>query len=275
MKKGFTLVELAIVLVIISLMVAGVLAGRELIEQAQIRSQLSQLRSIATAAGTFQSKYGKLPGDFHRAVEFFPSVTGLNGDGNDVVRYTAEGLNEMNMFFREMVAAQLLADAQDSLSVAYKGKYNQAYLQVQENPYGSKPQDIFIRLGNYQNTSVTVESTTSVVGGSFVPAFSGTTAMQIDKKVDDGWPITGLVTAAHGYSDPVRFIPDYSCSRNAGVVVTDIEGYVPDDEALEEEVVVDEDGGGGGEDLDEDTSGYGYQMVVGGAPACVIYYKLM
>lgn len=71
--SGFTLVELAIVLVIIGLLVGGVLAGQELINQAKIRSVIRQVSEMDVAANTFRAKYGKIPGDFNRA-----SMYGIN-----------------------------------------------------------------------------------------------------------------------------------------------------------------------------------------------------
>lgn len=54
-KNGFTLVELSVVLVIISLIVAGILIGRDLIRSAEVRRQVSQLESFETAANAFKS----------------------------------------------------------------------------------------------------------------------------------------------------------------------------------------------------------------------------
>ncbi|MEQ1788970.1 MAG: prepilin-type N-terminal cleavage/methylation domain-containing protein [Rickettsiales bacterium] len=62
-SKGFTLVELSIVLVIIGLIVGGVLIGRDLIKASEIRSQISQIEQFKTAANAFKLKYGYLPGD--------------------------------------------------------------------------------------------------------------------------------------------------------------------------------------------------------------------
>ena len=93
--SGFTLVELAIVLVIIGLIVGGVLTGSDLIKAATIRSTVSDFEKYNAGATTFQSKYNGLPGDLKasKAVEFNLSgaadtnATGLAGlrDGNGAI----------------------------------------------------------------------------------------------------------------------------------------------------------------------------------------------
>jgi prepilin-type N-terminal cleavage/methylation domain-containing protein len=62
-ERGFTLIELCIVLVIIGLIVGGVLVGRDLISAAAVRAQVSQIEKYNTAVNTFRAKYGALPGD--------------------------------------------------------------------------------------------------------------------------------------------------------------------------------------------------------------------
>jgi prepilin-type N-terminal cleavage/methylation domain-containing protein len=61
--RGFTLIELAIVLVVIGLVVGGVLVGRDLIGAATMRAQLSQIEQLNTGVATFRDKYGGIPGD--------------------------------------------------------------------------------------------------------------------------------------------------------------------------------------------------------------------
>ena len=90
---GFTLIELSIVLVILGLLAGGVLAGRDLIHAAQVRSGLSTVQQLSTAVSTFEAKYDCLPGDCAAASQFFPdcaadeSIVGTwlnrcDGDGN-------------------------------------------------------------------------------------------------------------------------------------------------------------------------------------------------
>jgi len=63
MKRGFTLIELSIVLVIIGLIVGGVLVGKDLIKAAEIRSLVAEYGEIRTSINTFRAKYNSMPGD--------------------------------------------------------------------------------------------------------------------------------------------------------------------------------------------------------------------
>ncbi len=72
---GFTLLEISIVLVIIGLITGSVMAGRTLIEAAQVRAQLRDVDSLNTAIATFKLKYGCLPGDCANATDFFNATS--------------------------------------------------------------------------------------------------------------------------------------------------------------------------------------------------------
>jgi prepilin-type N-terminal cleavage/methylation domain-containing protein len=73
MNKGFTLIELSIVLVIIGLLIGGVLVAQSLISSTKISSQISQIQQFDTALANFETKYNGLPGDSN-----IFSVTGDN-----------------------------------------------------------------------------------------------------------------------------------------------------------------------------------------------------
>lgn len=82
---GFTLVELAISLVVIGLIVGGTLRGREMIRSAQITSTIAQIKSFDAAASTFRDTYGALPGDLKKPALRVPhcDFAPCNIDGNE------------------------------------------------------------------------------------------------------------------------------------------------------------------------------------------------
>ena len=66
-QSGFTLVEIAIVLVIIGLLLGGVLKGQEMIANSRFKSLQSDIEAYKAAFYTFQDRFGALPGDFAQA----------------------------------------------------------------------------------------------------------------------------------------------------------------------------------------------------------------
>ncbi len=62
-ESGFTLVEIAIVLVIISLLLGGILKGQELINSTKIKGNVNDFRSTATAYYGFQDRFKAVAGD--------------------------------------------------------------------------------------------------------------------------------------------------------------------------------------------------------------------
>ena len=65
--RGFTLIEIAIVLVIIGLLLGGVLKGEELIRAARVRNLINEQQNIKAAFYGFQDRYRALPGDYGSA----------------------------------------------------------------------------------------------------------------------------------------------------------------------------------------------------------------
>jgi prepilin-type N-terminal cleavage/methylation domain-containing protein len=81
-STGFTLMELSVVLVIISMLIGGVLAGRELIQAATIRATIKQYEEFNTATQTFRVKFDCLPGDCTHVSDMgFDAGSAGNGDG--------------------------------------------------------------------------------------------------------------------------------------------------------------------------------------------------
>ncbi len=66
-QRGFTLIEIAIVLVIVGLLLGGVVKGQELISSARVRNMISQQEGVKAAFFGFQDRYRALPGDYAAA----------------------------------------------------------------------------------------------------------------------------------------------------------------------------------------------------------------
>ncbi len=81
-SRGFTLIEIAIVLVIIGLLLGGVLKGQELITGARVRNLISQQDGIKAAFFGFQDRYRALPGDYAAATTTSAASVAANGNGN-------------------------------------------------------------------------------------------------------------------------------------------------------------------------------------------------
>lgn len=77
-QSGFTLVEIAIVLVIIGLLLGGVLKGQELINSAKIKNLVADMNGISTAVYAYQDRFKALPGDDGTAATRWTSTTAGN-----------------------------------------------------------------------------------------------------------------------------------------------------------------------------------------------------
>lgn len=106
MKKGFTLVELSVVLVIVGVIVGGIMAGRSLASSSKIVSGIAQIQQFDAAIASFKAQYNALPGD--------DKAAGGDGDGlitaypqwaGNITLYTCEFSNFWNNLDPEQFAA--------------------------------------------------------------------------------------------------------------------------------------------------------------------------
>src|SRR5271170_4444563 len=91
-EGGFTLVELAIVMIIIGLLIAGVLKGQALIGNARVTATVAQTKAIEAATSTFRDTYASLPGDMLTPAPRLQNCLGAPcttaGDGNGILNNT-------------------------------------------------------------------------------------------------------------------------------------------------------------------------------------------
>lgn len=90
-NRGFTLVEMAIVLVIIGLVLTGILNSQSVIRNARIKDTIKSVQDMSAATQQFRDRYGAWPGDLSTAVVSIPSLTATcNGNGNGQIDTAAE-----------------------------------------------------------------------------------------------------------------------------------------------------------------------------------------
>jgi prepilin-type N-terminal cleavage/methylation domain-containing protein len=83
-NSAFTLVELAIVIVVLGILVSGVLMGQSIIKSANVNSTVNDIQKMQTAMRAFELEFGSQPGDFDEAYDYFGSECGSNG--NNTIR---------------------------------------------------------------------------------------------------------------------------------------------------------------------------------------------
>jgi prepilin-type N-terminal cleavage/methylation domain-containing protein len=182
-QSGFTLVEIAIVLVIIGLLLGGVLKGQELINSAKVKNLIGDFRSTATMVYAYQDKFRALPGDDARVVaNIGGTLAGAGGTpGNGRIEGDWNSLtatNESYLFWQHVRLAGLAS-----------GTTTVPGAPVAGDDYNPR---------NAEGGRVGITGTTPIpgwVGSNFVcsTGIQGKIVRQIDTTMDDGNTATGTV----------------------------------------------------------------------------------
>ena len=111
-QSGFTLIEIAIVLVIIGLLLGGILKGQELITQGRIRNVGNDFQSVTAAINLYQDRYRALPGDDAGAAARWTGTTSGDGDGQIGGNYNSTTADdESRLFWHHLRLAGLVGGA--------------------------------------------------------------------------------------------------------------------------------------------------------------------
>ena len=203
-QSGFTLIEIAIVLVIIGLLLGGVLKGQELINSARVKNLATDFKNIPVFIYGYQDKFKALPGDQVQAalnLQFPPDGTAtasttaatlangvINGNWNDL-----GAASESYVFWQHVRLAGL---APGVTAIPGTPAHGDGYLPI--NAAGG---EIGIQSGTTDVTKTPINGgpgATNPIRGSYVICSAGILGKfvkQLDTQMDDGNPATGSMMA--------------------------------------------------------------------------------
>ena len=211
-QKGFTLVEIAIVLVIIGLLLGGILKGQELINSARVRNMADMNAGIQAAYFGFIDRFRRVPGDWNATdatVAIGVTVNGggaaPTGDNGRIDNATGSEWDEPNAVWEQMALAGFIQGA-------YTGANTQPTTVSNQTPLNAFNNIVVLgRTADYLDTG-TAAVRLNLVLGRGVPV---DITRELDVKLDDGQPRTGVLRLAMddpgntfstiGSSDPACF----------------------------------------------------------------------
>jgi len=220
-EGGFTLVELAIVMIIIGLLIGGILKGQELITNARVSATVAQSKAVESGISGFRDKYAGMPGDLAAPAARIPSCSNkcaVVGNGDGLVQSTtannfgaaeaAASDAESTVAFVQLAAAGFIGGVQPNTAAGATalsttnpttplgggwrfGYSNGGGTAVTGLVAANTGAGYALSSGHYMAAVLNVNANAAAGNSPFTPI----QAAAIDRKLDDGTPNGGSVRA--------------------------------------------------------------------------------
>ena len=230
-SEGFTLIELAIGLVIIGLIIGGIMGGQAMIRGSELRSIITEKKNFEAAIGLFAGKYRGLPGDLVDATSYWGSAHSVhatckstasatkatcNGNGDGITAHcssSAPQAYEMFLIWKHLANAGMISGTYSGIHGPGSLNDSIAGVNVPKPRYPAGGWEIsHMDTGDatcnagYQPTAVTRDRNVLIFGAKRLnnqyegPLLSAYDAKDIDEKMDDGRPRSGKAHNIPGHS---------------------------------------------------------------------------
>ncbi len=189
-QQGFTLVEIAIVLVIIGLLLGGILRGQELIQGARVRNVIDQQNGVRAAYFAFQDRFRLIPGNLTGGAGGQIQLVGNSA----LAATTGAGTGAIAALDSPTAFQNLTATGFLSCSVCTVAGGGSTSANSPSNVYGGVLQLVTnndladLAAATATPTATLPSNRTNVKTGNLVPS---NVMAEIDVKADDGSPVTG------------------------------------------------------------------------------------
>ena len=169
-QKGFTLVEIAIVMVIIGLLIGGVLKGQAMIQNAKVKRVIKQADELRAGVMTFYDKYSSYPGDENNGD--FPPNDANDGDGDGQIETLEDAMLFEDLTNAGIIGGDFDGDGEDSIA---------------NHAFGGKVRVLWVDPGQGSDHFIQYDDLPWDV------------CQEIDLKLDDGVFDTGSIRASDDY----------------------------------------------------------------------------